>query len=121
MGSSPRLSRYNAMISVGMTAHVCMAFALSVAWSMSRLARKSAALAMSDTAERSASRGTKWSPARAMAGSSGFTDDGMTRNGLISSMKRLRSCALGSRPSNRRRHTSSSVRFSQSSTALYWR
>ena len=76
---------------------------------------------MSDTVVRSRSSGGALPAAPAMSGSTDFTCAGISRSGAISRWNAARSSSDGNRPSNMRCQTSSSVRFSASSTALYWR
>src|SRR6266480_2922993 len=72
-------------------------------------------------ADLAACSGTNSSPSLAIPASSGFTAAGIARNGTVSSRNAFAWAAVGSCPSNIRCQTSSKLRFSASSTPLYWR
>jgi hypothetical protein len=119
----PLRSRHSAQINVGATAHVDIALSRSVASSMSSDARKPSVAPNCEIAVRSASSGTKVSPARAIAGARRRRRRGSTRRGADVGRERL---ALGERSGQRPLNSRVPDVFERArtcarSTALYWR
>ena len=124
IGSSPCWSRYSAVSSVGTTAHTWSACGAQLGARRRRATAGSrASTPSSETVVRSmSSGGASRPPARAIVGSTRLHRRPGSRGAARSRRGTRRAgAATGSSPSNRRYHTSSSVRFSASSTASYWR